>query len=155
MLSCVRRSRALRELVERPQLKRVPSRQLHSSSRPKLVQKDGKTFREVALYVHWPYCKHICPYCDFNRFLMPNGPPGLQGPPSPSVIAQTHRSVHASMRTALLSELEMHLKAYGAQLTPEQWKCASPAPSLIVQPLITSIFFGGGTPSLADVRLCL
>ena len=20
----------------------------------------------VALYVHWPYCARICPYCDFN-----------------------------------------------------------------------------------------
>jgi putative oxygen-independent coproporphyrinogen III oxidase len=20
----------------------------------------------LALYVHWPYCAHICPYCDFN-----------------------------------------------------------------------------------------
>ena len=22
--------------------------------------------KEVALYVHWPYCARICPYCDFN-----------------------------------------------------------------------------------------
>ncbi len=22
--------------------------------------------RDVALYVHWPYCSRICPYCDFN-----------------------------------------------------------------------------------------
>src|SRR5690606_33666747 len=21
---------------------------------------------DVALYVHWPYCARICPYCDFN-----------------------------------------------------------------------------------------
>ena len=21
---------------------------------------------DVGLYVHWPYCAHICPYCDFN-----------------------------------------------------------------------------------------
>jgi oxygen-independent coproporphyrinogen-3 oxidase len=21
---------------------------------------------DLALYVHWPYCAHICPYCDFN-----------------------------------------------------------------------------------------
>jgi oxygen-independent coproporphyrinogen-3 oxidase len=22
--------------------------------------------REVGLYVHWPYCARVCPYCDFN-----------------------------------------------------------------------------------------
>ena len=21
---------------------------------------------DVALYIHWPYCARICPYCDFN-----------------------------------------------------------------------------------------
>ena len=21
---------------------------------------------DLALYVHWPYCARICPYCDFN-----------------------------------------------------------------------------------------
>ena len=21
---------------------------------------------KLALYVHWPYCARICPYCDFN-----------------------------------------------------------------------------------------
>ena len=21
---------------------------------------------DVAVYVHWPYCAKICPYCDFN-----------------------------------------------------------------------------------------
>ena len=21
---------------------------------------------DVAIYVHWPYCARICPYCDFN-----------------------------------------------------------------------------------------
>ncbi|MDZ4375285.1 MAG: coproporphyrinogen III oxidase, partial [Phenylobacterium sp.] len=21
---------------------------------------------DVGLYVHWPYCSRICPYCDFN-----------------------------------------------------------------------------------------
>lgn len=20
----------------------------------------------LALYIHWPYCARICPYCDFN-----------------------------------------------------------------------------------------
>lgn len=46
----------------------------------------------------------------------------------------------------------MHLKAYGAQVVPEHWGGEVPSSSNVIQPLITSIFFGGGTPSLADVR---
>jgi len=23
---------------------------------------------ELGVYVHWPYCAKICPYCDFNVF---------------------------------------------------------------------------------------
>ena len=26
----------------------------------------AQSVRAVALYVHWPYCARICPYCDFN-----------------------------------------------------------------------------------------
>ena len=24
--------------------------------------------RALGLYVHWPYCARICPYCDFNIY---------------------------------------------------------------------------------------
>lgn len=27
---------------------------------------DSDARNDVALYVHWPYCARICPYCDFN-----------------------------------------------------------------------------------------
>ncbi len=26
------------------------------------------SLRPLGLYVHWPYCARICPYCDFNVF---------------------------------------------------------------------------------------
>ncbi|HEX9448672.1 MAG TPA: radical SAM family heme chaperone HemW [Dongiaceae bacterium] len=63
-----------------------------------------------AIYVHWPFCKAKCPYCDFNSH------------------------VRASIdderwRAALLREL-----AHFAALTPGR--------------RVTSVFFGGGTPSL-------
>lgn len=68
--------------------------------------------RFTALYVHWPFCKKKCPYCDFNSHVRE----GVD---------------HASWRTALLREL-----GYWHARAPEK--------------TITSIFFGGGTPSLME-----
>lgn len=28
----------------------------------------GRAGRQLAVYVHWPYCTAICPYCDFNVY---------------------------------------------------------------------------------------
>ena len=30
--------------------------------------------QDIALYVHWPWCKSKCPYCDFNSHVNPNAP---------------------------------------------------------------------------------
>ncbi len=70
------------------------------------------SFEEAfGVYVHWPFCKAKCPYCDFNSHVR-------------------HQPVDAmSFARALASEL--------------QW-FARQAPGRTV----TSIFFGGGTPSL-------
>jgi len=64
----------------------------------------------LALYIHWPFCKKKCPYCDFNSHVR-------------DAVDQTR------YRNALLTELRtMHA------LAPHH--------------TLTSIFFGGGTPSL-------
>lgn len=63
-----------------------------------------------ALYIHWPFCKKKCPYCDFN----------------------SHIFDHIDYRkweTCYLKELE-HFSY------------------ILKHHTITSIFFGGGTPSL-------
>ncbi len=65
-----------------------------------------------AVYIHWPFCRAKCPYCDFNSH----------------VRAQIDQ---ARWRRALLAEL-----AHYAGETPGR--------------RVTSIFFGGGTPSLMD-----
>ncbi|MGH6989816.1 MAG: radical SAM family heme chaperone HemW [Stellaceae bacterium] len=64
----------------------------------------------LALYIHWPFCKSKCPYCDFNSHVRA----GID---------------EARWQAALLRELDR-----GAGETRGR-------------PL-TSIFFGGGTPSL-------
>lgn len=63
------------------------------------------------LYVHWPYCTRICPYCDFNVYAAKtrdNGP----------------------LADALLTDLVRHRSA------------------LPSHPALSSIYLGGGTPSL-------
>ncbi len=63
------------------------------------------------IYVHWPFCKAKCPYCDFNSHVR-------------------HEPVDAlSFARALATEL-----SWLAQRTPGR--------------TVSSIFFGGGTPSL-------
>ncbi len=64
----------------------------------------------LAIYVHWPFCRSLCPYCDFNSHL------------ADSVD-------HNRWRAALSRELEHYTEIAGPRR-------------------VTSIFFGGGTPSL-------
>jgi putative oxygen-independent coproporphyrinogen III oxidase len=63
------------------------------------------------VYVHWPFCKAKCPYCDFNSHVRRGG------------------IDEARFLSAFLEEF-----AYFAALTPGR--------------RVSSIFFGGGTPSL-------
>ncbi|MDX1717441.1 MAG: radical SAM family heme chaperone HemW [Anderseniella sp.] len=66
---------------------------------------------EFGVYVHWPFCKAKCPYCDFNSHVRHGGVDA------------------ASFANGLCRELD--------------WFAAH-APGRTV----TSVFFGGGTPSL-------
>lgn len=70
--------------------------------------------KDIALYVHWPFCLNKCPYCDFN--------------------SHVREQVDSDLwRSALLQELEhFGQKTKGRKLT--------------------SVFFGGGTPSLMAVQ---
>jgi oxygen-independent coproporphyrinogen-3 oxidase len=62
------------------------------------------------LYIHWPFCRSKCPYCDFNSHVRESIDEGR-------------------WRRALLAELEHFAQETGGRT-------------------LTSIFFGGGTPSL-------
>jgi oxygen-independent coproporphyrinogen-3 oxidase len=66
------------------------------------------------VYVHWPYCSRICPYCDFN------------------VVRDRGRDAgQAALFRAILDDLKAQAEPLGGRR-------------------LTSIFFGGGTPSLMD-----
>jgi oxygen-independent coproporphyrinogen-3 oxidase len=65
----------------------------------------------LAVYIHWPFCKAKCPYCDFNSHVR-------------------HTPVDSM---AFARSLSRELVSFAA---------------LVHQRRITSVFFGGGTPSL-------
>ena len=71
---------------------------------------DGGRDPGFGIYVHWPFCLAMCPYCDFNSHVRE----GVD---------------EARWRAALLAELD-HFAGRTADRT------------------VTSVFFGGGTPSL-------
>ena len=66
----------------------------------------------LGLYIHWPYCARICPYCDFN-------------------VALDKRGESQALGQAILQDLKTQAQMIGPRR-------------------LVSIFFGGGTPSLAD-----
>ncbi|HEY1447194.1 MAG TPA: radical SAM family heme chaperone HemW [Caulobacteraceae bacterium] len=68
--------------------------------------------QSLGVYVHWPYCAKICPYCDFN------------------VVRDRGRSAQAQ---ALVRAIVVDLKTHARKLGRRE---------------LTSVFFGGGTPSL-------
>ncbi|MCL4125839.1 UNVERIFIED_CONTAM: hypothetical protein GTU68_010881 [Idotea baltica] len=73
-----------------------------------------------SVYVHWPYCKRRCSYCNFVKYI-PRDNTAWTFPDT-------------TLEDAMVTELEFSLKN-------------SPIKT------ITSVFFGGGTPSLARPQL--
>lgn len=69
----------------------------------------------IAIYVHWPFCKAKCPYCDFNSHVRQSIP-------------------MEDFLVAYLKELEYYRP-------------------ILHNRIITSVFFGGGTPSTAEPRI--
>lgn len=67
------------------------------------------------VYVHWPYCARICPYCDFN--------------------VRKNREIDAARWLAALTR------------DLSYWAARSEGRRL------SSLYFGGGTPSLAPVKI--
>ncbi len=75
----------------------------------------SKEVSTLSLYVHWPFCKDICPYCDFNRY-------------------KRDKIDHKSMKESYTRIIDNFFTQ-----NPE-FKSRT----------LSSIFFGGGTPSTAE-----
>jgi len=86
---------------------------------PGLVEADRG--RPLSLYVHVPFCRVRCGYCDFNTYTVGFGPGAQVGDYAPSVLAE------AALASRVMSE---------AGLPTRQAR---------------TVFFGGGTPTMLDV----
>ena len=69
----------------------------------------------LGVYVHWPYCARICPYCDFNVY--------------------KNRAIDEG---AWIAALNRDLESFAARTSGRK---------------LSSLYFGGGTPSLAPVSV--
>ena len=83
----------------------------------------------LALYIHIPWCVKKCPYCDFNSHQLPQESIGGSG--------QSERSIEEDYFTVYTDAL---IKDIDSQLTLVQGR------------EISSIFIGGGTPSLLPIQ---
>ncbi|MEM9422356.1 MAG: radical SAM family heme chaperone HemW [Pseudomonadota bacterium] len=69
----------------------------------------------TGLYIHWPFCDRICPYCDFT-------------------VARNRNVDEKAWQDALLSDMAFWAECAGTRS-------------------LTSLYFGGGTPSLMSPSL--
>ena len=77
--------------------------------------------RPLSLYVHVPFCRVRCGYCDFNTYTVGFGPGAQVGDYAPSVLAE------ASLAARVMAEAGLPDRA------------------------AETVFFGGGTPTMLDV----
>ncbi|NWS94676.1 RSAD1 protein, partial [Mionectes macconnelli] len=93
-----------------------------------------------SLCPQWPYCRKRCSYCNFNTYVVPAVDEAavrdclVREARTLLRLSQVHRWVHEGL-----------MAGYGAHQCP----LATPHP---LPHSITSVFFGGGTPSLASPR---
>ncbi|XP_031554154.1 radical S-adenosyl methionine domain-containing protein 1, mitochondrial-like isoform X2 [Actinia tenebrosa] len=85
---------------------------IHGNLTKNLDANKNEEPEKFTVYVHWPFCKQLCTFCNFNKYVREN-------------------VNHARMRDCLVTELKTLVKLSGATI-------------------VKSVYFGGGTPSLAE-----
>lgn len=91
------------------------------------VDRQALATRPFGIYLHVPFCTSRCGYCDFNTYALHTFPAGHTGDPITTWADQ------------LCHEIRL-----GAQLLADRGVTPPPA---------STVFFGGGTPSLLGDRL--
>ena len=81
----------------------------------------------TGLYIHIPFCVKKCRYCDFVSY----------------PLSTLEKMTGDAATRPFASQVSM-MKAYGRALAAE----AEMASSLLLRPLIDTVFIGGGTPSV-------
>lgn len=84
----------------------------------------------MGLYVHVPFCRVRCGYCDFNTYV-----PGEQALAGAGAGGESPGTDPGSYVEVLLRELELSARVLGGSARP-----------------VASIFVGGGTPTLLSAR---
>jgi oxygen-independent coproporphyrinogen-3 oxidase len=86
-----------------------------------------KTLKARSVYIHLPFCKSICPYCDFASYA----------------------NKSTEVKAAYLAALKTEIRAVG-DLLQSIFHCG--AVKAINKFPIDTVFFGGGTPSIHSAK---
>lgn len=100
---------------------------------PKYVSRTDSSAGGIGLYVHIPYCRRRCRYCNFA--IVPIGPRAATETESDNTM-QSFATLNQNYTSALLKELDW----ISSQHTGDE------------KIVLRSIYFGGGTPSLAPIE---
>jgi oxygen-independent coproporphyrinogen-3 oxidase len=110
-------------------------------------------------YVHLPFCRRKCFYCDFPVEAIGGGggksngapPSSSSSPPDP---AATSRRAADRIR-AYVDLVVREIHATARLLGPERGgsRVVAPAPAAVSDELLDTVYFGGGTPSLVPPAL--
>lgn len=88
--------------------------------------KDNVSSNSFAIYLHWPFCLSKCPYCDFLSL---------------PITACNGKICESKCRPYLMEDFE-DLLLQDLQYSSEEFSARA----------VSSVFFGGGTPSLMSIR---
>lgn len=74
----------------------------------------------MGLYVHWPYCRRLCPYCDFNIYRDKGG-------------------THDDLLQAILADIEGHAARLDVRLPLQSLSFGGGTPSLLAPAQISAV----------------